>query len=104
MVCYDVNALFTSVLVDPAISIVQSKLLQDPPFSHKTSMPIPQIITMLEFCLNKTYFLFQVKYFEKAYGSAMNSPIRPLIANLFMEEFEVKTISSAPPAMTEVCG
>ena len=59
-------------------------------------MAIQQIVTLLEFCLKNTYFLFQGKYYEQAYGAGMSSPISPLIANLFMEEFEVKALSSAP--------
>ena len=47
-------------------------------------------------CLKNTYFLFQGNYYEQVHGAAMSSPIRPLIANLFMEEFEVKALSTAP--------
>ena len=38
----------------------------------------------------------KVKYYEQVQGVAMGSPISPLIANLFMEEFEVKAFSSFP--------
>ena len=59
-------------------------------------MSIPQIISLLEFCLTHTYFLFQGKYDEQVQGAAMGSPISPLIANIFMEEFEVKALQSFP--------
>ena len=86
----------TSILVDPAINIVQTRLQYDLLLPEITSMSIPQIITLLEFCLKNTYYLLQGKYFEQVPGVAMDSPISPLIANLFMEESEVKAISSAP--------
>ena len=57
-------------------------------------MPISQIITLLEICLQNTYFCFQGKYFEQVHDAAMGSPISPIIANLVTEEFEVKAISS----------
>ena len=59
------------------------------------------IVTLLEFCLKNTYFLFQGKYYEHVPGTAMGSSISPLIANLFMEEFEVKALSTAtqPPSL-----
>ena len=59
-------------------------------------MPIPQITTLLEFCLTNTYFLFQDKFYEQVQGAAVGSPISPHIANLFMEEFEVKALSTCP--------
>ena len=59
-------------------------------------MLIQQITTLLEFYLTNTYFLFHGKYYEQVQGAAMGSPISPLIVNLFMEEFEVKALSSCP--------
>ena len=59
-------------------------------------MSIQQIYTLLEFCLKNTYFLFQGKFYEQVQGAAIGSPITPLIANLFREEFEIKALSSCP--------
>ena len=101
MTSYDVKALFTSVPVDPSIHIVQQKLTQDPTLHQRTSMSIQNIATLLEFCRKNTYLLFQGKYYEQVQDTAMGSPISPLIANLFMEEFEVKALStfSHPPSL-----
>ena len=93
---FDVKALFTSVPVQPSIHIVQNRLQQDTTLPQRTSMSIPQIISLLEFCLTHTCFLFQGKYYEQVQGAAMGSPISPLIANIFMEEFEVKAFQSFP--------
>ena len=71
-------------------------LQQDNTLPQRTSMSIPQITSLLEFCLTHTYFLFQGKYYEQMQGAAMGSPISPLIANIFMEEFEVKALNSFP--------
>ena len=43
-------------------------------------MPIQHVLTLLDFCLKNT----------------MGSPISPSVANLFMEEFESKAISTTP--------
>ena len=97
MASYDVKVFFSSVPVDPSINIRKQKLQQDPLLSQRTNMFIcSQIVTLLEFCLKNTYFFFQGKYYEQVHCAAMGSPISLLIANLFMEEFEVNAISSAP--------
>ena len=94
---FDVKALFTSVPVLPAIQMVKQRLQQDPTLPLRTSMSIPQVTSLLEFCLTNTYFLFQGKYYEQVQGAAMGSPISPLIANIFMEGFEVKVLSTPNP-------
>ena len=93
---YDVKVLFTSVPVQPSIQIVKQRLQQYTTLPQRTSMSIAQITSLLEFCLTHTYFLFQGKYYEQVQGAAMGSPIGPLIANIFMEEFEVKALQSFP--------
>ena len=93
---FNVKALFTSVPVHPSIQIVKQRLQQDTTLPQRTNMSIPQITSLLEFCLTNTYFLFQGKYYEQVQGAAMGPPISPLLANIFMEEFQVKALSSTP--------
>ena len=80
----------------PVIQIVNNRLQQDNTLPQRTAMSIPQITSLLEFCLTQTYFLFQGKYYKQKQGAAMGSPISPIIANIFMEEFEVKALQSFP--------
>ena len=58
IISFDLKALFTSVPVAPAMQIVKNKLQQDPTLPQRANMSINQIITLLEFCLTNTYFLF----------------------------------------------
>ena len=74
---FDVKALFTSVPVQPAIQIVKQRLQQDNTLPQRISMSIPQITSLLEFCLTNTYFLFQGKYYEQVQGAAMGSLLAP---------------------------
>ena len=61
MVSYDVEALFTSVPVEESISIIENLLEEDKDLHQRTAMSVNQIICLLKFCLNTTYFTFQGK-------------------------------------------
>ena len=59
-------------------------------------MSVQHISWLLEFCLRSTYFLFQGKFYQQLEGTAMGSPISPIIANLFMEDLETRALSTTP--------
>ena len=46
--------------------------------------------------LMSTYFTYQGQHYQQLEGAAMGSPISPIVANLFMEDYEQKAISTAP--------
>ena len=96
MVSYDVEALFTSVPVEESISIIEKLLEEDKDLHQRTAMSVNQIICLLKFCLNTTYFTFQGKMYEQVRGAAMGSPLSPIVANLFMEDLETKALATAP--------
>ena len=50
MVSYDVRALFTSVPIKPALEIIEKLLKEDPDLQKRTTMSIPNIMDLLEFC------------------------------------------------------
>ena len=96
MVSYDVKALFISVPTTKTCSIIKQRLEDDPELNQRTSMFIGNIISLLEFCITSTYFSFQGKFYEQVEGAAMGSPLSPIVANIYMENFEVEAITSAP--------
>ena len=59
-------------------------------------MTIPQIVELLDFCLNTTYFISNGAYYQQRHGAVMRSPISPLVANCYMEQLEKVAISTAP--------
>ena len=99
MMSYDGKALFTSVPTTKATTIIKQLLEQDQELQQRTSLSIENILSLLEFCINSTYFIFQGKFYEQLEGAAMGSPLSPTVANLNMESFEVEAIRSAshPP-------
>ena len=96
MMSYDEKALFTSVPTTKVIIIIKQLLDQDQELQQRTSLSIENILSLLEFCITSTYFSFQGKFYEQLEGAAMGSPLSPIVANLYMESFEVEAIRSAP--------
>ena len=99
---YDVLALFTSVPTDPAINTIRRRLELDQEPHSRTTMKVEHIISLLEFCFKNTYFQFKGRFYEQIQGAAMGSPISPILANLFMKDFEV--MPNALQDVEEVCG
>ena len=93
------QTLFTSIPIPSALEVMKKKLEQDTELQKRTIMPVDTILELLAFCLNNTYFVFQDTFYEQTKGAAMGSPISPIIANIFMEAFEQRVITTAlhPP-------
>ena len=62
-------------------------------------MSANNILELLGFCLLNTNLLFKGMFFEQTMGAAMGSPVSPIVANLYMEAFEHRAITTAvnPP-------
>ena len=55
---YDVTALFTSVPIDKALHIIQSRLESDKTLCDRTRLSPKQVVKLLEVCLRCTYFVY----------------------------------------------
>ena len=95
-ISYNVTSLFTSVPIQPVLNIIHQRLTTDQNLKNRTSMTINHIINLLEFCLNSTSFVFQGQYYQQMEGAAMGSPLSPIVANIFMEQFEKEALETAP--------
>ncbi|XP_072037416.1 uncharacterized protein [Amphiura filiformis] len=96
LISYDVSALFTSIPVPDAIQAVRDKLEKDATLKDRTPLKTNHILELLTFCLNTTYFVYKGQYYKQTHGAAMGSPVSPIVANLYMESFEVKALATAP--------
>ena len=93
---YDVSAQFTSVPIDPALTIIKDLLQKDTTLKERTVMEVSDIILLLKFCLKKPSFLSKASSMNRLRGAAMGSPVSPIVANLYMEYLEQKALSTAP--------
>ena len=96
MVSFDVKSLFTNVPVGEALDVIHEKLIADDTLAERTALSPPQITKLLQICLRTTYFLYQEQYYEQKDGTAMGSPVSPVVANIFMEHIEEQAIRSSP--------
>ena len=92
---YDVPALYTAVSKTSTLDIIKNILEQDTVLPNRTIMSATNIIELLGFCLNNTYFLFQDQFFEQTKAAAIGSPVSPIVANIYMEAFENRAITTA---------
>jgi hypothetical protein len=78
MVSVDVVSLFTKILVSQSLTQI-SKLLE-----HETLNVIKIFLSSL--------FTFKGVLYEETEGTTMDSSISPIVANIFMEHFEILAI------------
>ena len=60
LVSFDVTNLFTQVPIDEAFQVIEERLSADTTLMERTSIPVPQLIELLENCL---FFQFQETFY-----------------------------------------
>jgi hypothetical protein len=96
LVSFDVSALFTSLPINEVITATKKKMEKDMTWTQRTNLGMEDILELLQFCLSTTYFTFKKQFYIQKQGTAMGSPVSPIVANIFMEEFEDHAIRTAP--------
>ena len=91
MVSFDVVSLFTKVPTKLAIQVARQRLEEDANLTDRTTLSIDNIICLLEFCLDATYFSFRGK---QIFGTAMCSPVSVTVANMVVQNVEQRALSS----------
>ena len=82
MVSFDVISLFTKVPVDDSLSLLSRHFTEE-------------ILALFRLVLTSTYVCFNGQYFEQTDGVAMDSPMSPVFAKFFMEDFEERALNQA---------
>ena len=63
---------------------------------QRTSLPVEDIIHLLSFCLKTTQFAYNGTYYQQVFGTAMGSPVSAVIANMVIEDVELRALAISP--------
>ncbi|XP_076352553.1 uncharacterized protein LOC143247881 [Tachypleus tridentatus] len=96
MVSFDVIDLSTNVPTSETLYITRQRLLNENSLSHRTDMKTDAIMELTTICLQSTYFQYNEELYKQTDGLAMGSPLSPILADIFMEDFEERVPSSTP--------
>jgi retron-type reverse transcriptase len=82
MVSFDVVSLFTNIPIVDSLELLSHHFEDD-------------VLALFKHVLTTTYVCFDGQFYEQTEGVAMGSPLSPVIANFFMEDFEKNAIEQA---------
>ena len=82
MVSFDVVSLFTKVPVEESLTLL---------IQHFNN----EILALYKHVVTSTYFCIDSQFYKQTDRVAMGFPLSPVIANFYMEDFEMKAIEKA---------
>ncbi|XP_065671939.1 uncharacterized protein LOC136089779 [Hydra vulgaris] len=90
-VSYDITSLYTNTPLQETIDIVVNSII-----NSKVNLKISKsdLKKLFNFATSQTHFLFKGQIYDQIDGVAMGSPLAPVLANLFMGNFEDKWLQS----------
>ena len=92
-VSYDVMSLFTKTPITKAYKIISKR--HDKTLKKRTNLNVDDIMELLKFVLETTYFRFEGEIYQQMFGVATGSPVSPIVVNLYMEDLEQKIIANS---------
>ena len=95
-VSFDVVSLFTKVSTGDALRDIEDLLAEDGTLRDRTILLPTDIVSLTGLCLNTTYFHFGGNFYEQVEGAAMGSPLSPVVANIYRQDFESRVLVTAP--------
>ncbi|XP_058817820.1 uncharacterized protein LOC131681126 [Topomyia yanbarensis] len=93
LVSFDVVSLFTNI---PIELVTHDIIMEWSNIRNSTDINLDLFLELVEFCVNNSYFRFRDKYYNQTFGTAMGSPLSPILADIVMENL-LKTVTRKLP-------
>ena len=87
MCSFDIESLYTNIPVSETIDIILNKLFPHPNKAYNGFKRL-EFEKLLHLALDDSYFRFNGKIFKQKDGLSMGAPLSPIIANIFLCDFE----------------
>lgn len=83
LVSFDVVSLFTNI---PNELVRRSIIFRWTEIKQGTNINLDLFLEMVELCMDSSYFRFRDKYYQQTFGTAMGSPLSPILADYITED------------------
>ena len=90
MVSFDVSSLFTNVPLEYTINIILDKIYREKLIS--TKLKKEELRKLLYLCTKEMHFSFNGQLFQQIDGEVIGSPLRPVLAYIFMVHLETSLV------------
>ena len=88
---FDVKSLFTNIPLQETIDICLDKLFYR--CNKVNNLTRRQLTKLLKIALKQNHFMFKDRIYHQIDGVAMGSSLGPILANIFMSNFEVEAMN-----------
>jgi len=82
LVSHDVVSLFSNTPTGESLKVIKERLEKDPEWKDTRLLEVGDVLELLEFILSTTYFTLRGQLYRQKFGTAMGSPVSPLVANM----------------------
>ncbi|XP_062710247.1 uncharacterized protein LOC134288682 [Aedes albopictus] len=95
MISLDVTSLFTNVPRSLVIKNIIERWNE-----VKTQINLDLFLEIVEYCMEASFFCFEGQYYKQTYGTAMGSPLSPIVADIVLDSVISLAMQSIPFEIT----
>ncbi|XP_062716162.1 uncharacterized protein LOC134291848 [Aedes albopictus] len=92
LVSFDAISLFTNVTKEV---VIRDIIMMWDQIRDNTTINLDLFLEIVDFCIGASFFCFRQKYYLQTSGTAMGSPLSPILADIVMENLLSKAIRMA---------